>query len=442
MNKKNLESKHYVSFTEEMKRDYTILMPTMLSRHFRIISQVLNSFGYNTKLLDNIGPEVAETGLKYVHNDTCYPAILVIGQFISALQSGEYDPHKTALIYFQTGGGCRASNYISLLRKALENAGYSYVPVISINFSGLESHPGFKMTLPLLHRLFYAVIYGDMLLTLVHQCKPYEIHPGDTEHLAEEFTIKLADEMKTSGISFKKVKKNCKMMLERFGKIPRRNEKRIRVGVVGEIYVKYSPLGNNNLEQFLNDEGVEVVMPGLLDFFLYSLIASMSDWKLYGLKRSGYLIAKLGYNFVTHQQDEIIDLMLSDGHFEPPTPMSHTLSLIRNYMGIGTKMGEGWLLPAEMLELNDKGVHNIICTQPFGCLPNHICGKGMMKPLKDQNPEMNIVAIDYDAGATRVNQENRIKLMLANAREQLNKESANNNRAHADETVLNDIVYS
>lgn len=419
---KRTEPESYVSFTEEMRKDYTVLMPTMLSRHFRLIRQVLLNYGYKAELLENMGPEIAETGLKYVHNDTCYPAILVIGQFISALQSGKYDPHKTALIYFQTGGGCRASNYISLLRKALRHAGYSYVPVISMNFSGLENHPGFKMTLPLLHRLFYAIVYGDMLMTLVHQCKPYEINPGESERLAEELTEKLANGMISEGVSFKKVKRNCKMMLERFGEIPRRNEKRIRVGVVGEIYVKYSPLGNNNLEQFLNDEGAEVVMPGLLDFFLYSLVATMSDWKLYGLKAASYPIAKLAFRFVTRQQNEIIEMMEEDGRFEPATPIAHTISLIRDYMGLGTKMGEGWLLPAEMLELNDKGVHNIICTQPFGCLPNHICGKGMMKPLRDRNPEMNIVAIDYDAGATRVNQENRIKLMLANAREKLEEE--------------------
>lgn len=423
------EQPRYVQFTEEMKKDYTILMPTMLSMHFRLICQVMRNFGYKAELLDNIGPEVAETGLKYVHNDTCYPAILVIGQFISALQSGKYDPHKTALIYFQTGGGCRASNYISLLRKALEHAGYEYVPVISMSFSGLESHPGFQLTLPLLHRLLYAIIYGDMLLTLVHQCKPYEVNPGDSERLAEELTKQLADGMQSEGVSFKKVKRNCQMMLDRFGEIPMRREKKIRVGVVGEIYVKYSPLGNNNLEQFLMDEGAEVVMPGLIDFFLYSLVATMSDYKLYGMKRLGYPVARLAYRFVIRQQNEIIEMMRRDGRFEPATPIEHTLSLIRDYMGIGTKMGEGWLLPAEMLELNDKGVHNIICTQPFGCLPNHICGKGMMKPLKDRNPEMNIVAIDYDAGATRVNQENRIKLMLANARERLAESERTENAA-------------
>ncbi len=409
----------YIQFTKEMKKEYTVLMPTMLSKHFKLIERVLNNFGYNAKLLDNVGPEVIETGLKYVHNDTCYPAILVIGQFISALKSGRYDVNKTALIYFQTGGGCRASNYIFLLRKALKKAGYGHIPVISLNFSGLENHSGFKLTLPLLHRLFYAIMYGDMLLTLVNQTKPYEVNKGESEKLAEELTKNLADGMHREGVSFKKVKKNCRYMLEKFSEIKVNKTQKIRVGVVGEIYVKYSPLGNNNLEQFLVDEGAEVVMPGLTDFFLYTIVSTMTDYKLYGMKKALYPVYKFLFNFVTKQQDEIIALMREHGRFEPPTPIIHTMSLIEDYMGLGTKMGEGWLLPAEMLELNDKGVHNIICTQPFGCLPNHICGKGMMKPLKDRNPDMNIVAIDYDAGATKVNQENRIKLMLANAGESL-----------------------
>lgn len=417
----------YVQFTKEMKNDYTILMPTMLSRHFKLIERVFNNNGYKAHLLDNVGPEVIETGLKYVHNDTCYPAILVIGQFISALQSGKYDINKTALVYFQTGGGCRASNYIFLLRKALERAGYSHIPVISLSFNGLEKHPGLKFNVTLIRKLFNAIIYGDMLLTLVNQCKPYEINKGDTERLAEELTAKLADGIKTEGLSFKKVKRNCQMMLDRFAEIPVNRIPKIRVGVVGEIYVKYSPLGNNNLEQFLVDEGAEVVMPGLMDFFLYSFIDMFTDYELYGMHRITSLIGKAAYKFISNKQNKIIELMKNDGRFEAATPIEHTIALIKPYMGIGTKMGEGWLLPAEMLELNDKGVHNIICTQPFGCLPNHICGKGMMKPLKDANPEMNIVAIDYDAGATKVNQENRIKLMLANAREHLEEKLVNEN---------------
>lgn len=399
-----------------MKRDYTVLVPNMLPWHFKLIIQVMKNYGYNAELLEHSGPEIAETGLKYVHNDTCYPAILVIGQFITALQSGKYDPDKTALILFQTGGGCRASNYIFLLRKALERAGYGQVPVISFSFSGLEKHSGFKLSVPFVHRMFYAVIYGDILMSLANQCKPYEINRGDSERLALRLCSELAHGFEREGVSFKKVKRNIARIIDEFDKIPRIKTDKVKVGVVGEIYVKYSPLGNNNLEQFLVDEGAEVVVPGLLDFCLYTTVSMVSDYKMYGMKFITYLIGKIAYRVFEKQQREIIDLVKNDGRFDAATPIAHTMSLIKEYMSVGTKMGEGWLLPAEMLELNDTGVHNIICTQPFGCLPNHICGKGMMKPLKDKNPDMNIVAIDYDAGATRVNQENRIKLMLANAK--------------------------
>lgn len=436
-----MSKRNYIPFTEEMKKDYTILVPNMLPRHFKLIIQVLRRYGYTLDLLETDGPSIVETGLKYVHNDTCYPAILVIGQFIEAINSGKYDPHRVALILFQTGGGCRASNYIFLLRKALEKAGYGYVPVISFSLNGLEDHPGFKLKLPILHRMFYAVIFGDLLLSLVNQCKPYEIIEGETERLADEWTVRLAERMEKEKVSFKHVKESCREILSDFAQIHLNRTKKVKVGVVGEIYVKYSPLGNNNLEDFLIKEGAEVVVPGLFDFLMYCVISYMSDYELYGRNRFVYPLIKLIFKFLVKQQSEIIDIINEQGVFEAPTPITHTLKLVEDYIGIGTKMGEGWLLPAEMLELNDKGVHNIVCTQPFGCLPNHICGKGMMKPLKDRNPDMNIVAIDYDAGATRVNQENRLKLMLSNARAKLEQEDSKADlplysRETARETIL------
>ena len=431
-----MEERKYIPFTEEMKKDYTILIPNMLPRHFKLVAQVMRNYGYKAELLETQGPQIVETGLKYVHNDTCYPAILVIGQFLDAIMSGKYDVHKVALILFQTVGGCRASNYIFLLRKALEKAGYGFVPVISFSLTGVETHPGFKMTIPIIHRYFYAIMYGDMLLSLVNQCKPYELVKGETEKLADEYTVKLVDLMETEGVSFKNVKKNCRQMLKDFAAIERVKVSKVKVGVVGEIYVKFSPLGNNNLEQFLIDEGAEVVVPGLMDFFFYCLISYMDD-RRYGLKKKIYPIMKFAFNFLSKQQKELIDIMREDGNFTPHTPITHTMELVRDYIGFGAKMGEGWLLPAEMLELNDSGVHNIVCTQPFGCLPNHICGKGMMKPLKDKNPDINIVAIDYDAGATKVNQENRIKLMLANARVNLiNKNISENEEKPTGQEVL------
>ena len=419
----------YIPFTKEMKADYTILTPNMLTIQLELILQVVRNEGYKIELLETSGPQIAELGLKYTHNDTCYPAILVIGQFLDALQSGKYDPNKVALIMFQTGGGCRASNYIYLIRKALAKAGYGHVPVISINLKGLEKHPGFKMSVPIVYRMFHAILCGDLLMSLVDQCRPYEITPGQSEALARRYTQEIASAMKNEGISFSKVKKWYKKILSDFAAIPRRVEKRVKVGVVGEIYVKFSPLGNNRLNNFLVVEGAEVVVPGLLDFFLYTLFNSLINYEHYGRGKRTYPIMKAAFRFLSKKQEDLIDIVRQDGHFRPATPFTHTIELVHGYMDYGVQMGEGWLLPAEMLELSDSGVKNIVCAQPFGCLPNHICGKGMMKPLRDRNPDMNIVAIDYDAGASRVNQENRIKLMLANAREQL-----------SDETVKADIA--
>lgn len=408
--------KTYVEFTKEMRKDYTVLVPNMLPMHFELISKVLHNYGIHAELLHTTGSQIKETGLKYVHNDTCYPAILIIGQFIDALQSGKYDPHKTALIYFQTGGGCRASNYINLLRKALEKAGFSYVPVISFSIGGIEKHSGFKFTVPIMHRMMYGIIYGDLLMTLKNQCRSYEVIKGESERVAMKWVAKLAGEMAKKKLSYKHIKENYKKILRDFNNITREEVKKPKVGIVGEIFVKYSPLGNNNLEEFLVGEGAEVVVPGLLDFFLYSVRDALEDTRLYGLKRAAYPVIYAAYKFLLSKQKDLIDIMEEDGHFTPATPFEHTCSLIKGYIGIGVKMGEGWLLTAEMLELSEEGVNNIVCAQPFGCLPNHICGKGMMRPIKEKNPDMNIVAIDYDPGATVVNQENRIKLMLSNCK--------------------------
>ena len=415
--------KGYVVFTKEMMKTHTILVPNMLPMHFRIIGKVMEKVGYKVELLETSGPRIAETGLKYVHNDTCYPAILVIGQFIDALQSGKYDPDKVALILFQTGGGCRASNYIHLLRKALEKAGLGHVPVISLSMAGLEKHPGFQLTLPLIQRMMYGVLYGDLLMSLVNQTKPYETEKGSAQALADRWTDVLAEEMTTGGkANYRQVKANYRRILEDFAALPVERSDKVKVGVVGEIYVKYSPLGNNNLEQFLVDEGAEVVIPGLLDFCLYCVYNNLLDNRLYGMQKSVQFAYKIAYRYLVNKERDMIAAILENGHFDPPTIFTHTIELVQGTISMGVKMGEGWLLTAEMLELADKGVNNIVCTQPFGCLPNHICGKGMMKPIKAQNPNITIVAIDYDAGATRVNQENRLKLMLANARQR--KEAA------------------
>lgn len=408
--------KNYTVFTKDMM-DYTVLIPTMLPMHFKIMEGILRSFGYNAVLLENDDSSVIEYGLKYVHNDTCYPALLVIGQMLSAIESGKYDTSKLALMITQTGGGCRASNYIFLLRKALNKAGYGHIPVISLNFTGLEKESAFQLTLPLVHRLLYAITCGDLLMLLRNQCIPYEINKGDTQKICDKWVKRISEEMQSDGkIKYKKIKEYYRDIIADFAAIPVQGERKVRVGIVGEIFVKFSPLGNNDLEKFLVSENAEVVMPGLLDFMMYSTYNSVADANLLGLNKLKGLLFKIVTKWLCGKQKDIINAIKKHGRFDPPTPFSHVISLADGLISHGAKMGEGWLLTAEMAELIESGVNNIVCAQPFGCLPNHIVGKGMMKPLKEKYPESNIVAVDYDAGATKINQENRIKLMLSNAK--------------------------
>ena len=411
-----MQDKSYVPFTEEMKREYTILVPNMLPMHFKLIISVLETYGLHMELLQNEGPQIAETGLKYTHNDACYPAILVIGQFMDALLSGRYDPRKVALIMFQTGGGCRASNYISLIRKALKRAGMEYVPVISFSLAGIEKHPGFRLSLRTYHRLLYAVLYGDLLMNLVNQTRPYEKTAGQAEAQADRWTQRLGRELGTSRrIRTRRIRENYRAMVEDFKAIPMERQTRPKVGVVGEIFVKYSPLANNHLERFLIQEGAEPVVPGLMDFCLYAVYNSVAEHEIYHRGALKHAVVLPAYRLLLRKRGEIDRALRQSGVFDGVTPFDQVVEEVKKVISPGVKMGEGWLLPAEMLELAHSGCRNIVCTQPFGCLPNHICGKGMMKPIKELCPEVNIVAIDYDAGASRVNQENRLKLMLANA---------------------------
>jgi predicted nucleotide-binding protein (sugar kinase/HSP70/actin superfamily) len=429
-------NQHYIQFTEEMKKTHTILIPNMLPVHFKLVRRILMNAGYKVELLETEGAHLAETGQKYVHNDTCYPAILVIGQLLDALMSGKYDPKTTALMLFQTGGGCRASNYVSLMRKALKNAGMEYVPVIPLALANIETHSGFKNSLGLYYKMAYGAFYGDLMMALANQVRPYEVNKGDADALMAQWTEHLVGEL-GHGINYCQVKKNYAAIVRDFAKIPREDREAVKVGIVGEIYVKFSPLGNNNLEKFLASEGAEVVLPGLIDFFNYCVYNGVMDYKIYGKNPGAALVFKLVFDFLQKKQADINRAIISEGTFRPMTPFKHTIELTKNYIGYGTKMGEGWLLSAEMLELADSGVLNIVCTQPFGCLPNHICGKGMMKPIKESIPGANIVAIDYDPGASVVNQENRLKLMLASARQNLEdeKNGTKHNRAHSRDAV-------
>ena len=424
-------------FTKEMQREYTLLMPQMLPVTFTMMKKVFEQYGYKIDMLMTTHRGIVETGLKYVHNDTCYPALLVIGQLLEAINSGEYDKHKIGLLITQTGGGCRASNYIHLLRKALEKAGMPFIPVVSVNLSGLERNPGFKLSLPLIRRLAAAMIYGDIIIWLSNQCKPYETVPGASDTLIAQWTEKLVslfghggkqargngdrnEQSSYDGYGSGLRKKDMSRLMTDIaagfagiGLVPERNKP--RVGIVGEIYVKYAPLGNNGLEQFLLDEGCEPVVPGLTDFMIFKINNRVVDVDLYHGKKLKKLVAGIFQRYVEGLQREMIEAVKTQPKFRPMGSFSDLQRLIRGYLGYGNKMGEGWLLTAEMLELIHTGTNNIVCTQPFGCLPNHVVGKGMIRRLKDDHPDSNIVAVDYDPGATKINQENRIKLMIANS---------------------------
>ena len=408
---------NYPKFTPEMKKTHTILIPNMAITQFRLLEYALRFDGYKCEILGNCGSAVAQLGLKYVHNDTCYPALLVIGQFLDALNSGKYDLEHTALLITQTGGGCRASNYIHLLRKALEKADLAFVPVISVNLSGLEKNPGFSLTLPIIRKMVYAMMYGDIIVNVANQVRPYERERGATDAMVSTWQGRLIQGFQQGkGMSRGQMRTNFDAICADFASIPVTGEQKVRVGVVGEIYVKFSPLGNNNLEDFLLSEGAEPVVPGLTDFMIFKIYNRVVDVDLYGGKWIKKAACQLFMKYIEACQKDMIQALERSGRFRAPGTFQDLHRMIQGYLGDGNKMGEGWLLTAEMLELIHTGTPNIVCTQPFGCLPNHIVGKGMLRKLKDDYPYSNVVAIDYDPGATKINQENRIKLMLANAK--------------------------
>ncbi len=421
-------------FTKEMKKTHTILVPTMLPIHFGIFARMLEQEGYHVKVLTNTGHEVVEEGLANVHNDMCYPALLAIGQLIDGVKNSGIPRDRVAVMITQTGGGCRASNYLYLLSKALKKSGYGDIPVISASFTNDKHTEGFRLSIPFLLKAAYAAFVADLIMLLGNQCKPYEINPGETKELEEELTKQTADffyHMKV--LSWKKTEALMREIVQRFREIPRRKEKKTKVGIVGEIYVKYSPLGNNNLEDFLLSEGCEVVCPGFLDFALYCVYNGVEDYNFYGMGKMGAKVK----NWILKKADELEDrtnaIITENSDFTPMGKFSKLPELVKDHISTGMKMGEGWLLTAEMADLIESGVNNVICTQPFGCLPNHIVGKGMMRSMKSKYPDANIAAIDYDPGASQVNQQNRIKLMLENARAlEREKEAAQNGPAAAD----------
>ncbi|HIY99353.1 MAG TPA: 2-hydroxyacyl-CoA dehydratase [Firmicutes bacterium] len=406
----------YPVFTPAMKATHTILIPDMLPWHFDLLVHVMQRSGYRVEVLHNEGRAVIDEGLKHVHNDTCFPALCVIGQYLDALKSGKYDPDRTAVLITQSGGGCRASNYIPLIRKAMA-AEFPQVPVLSLNFSGLEKGNGLQLTLTDLIKLAYAIFYGDLVMTCYNQTKPYEEEDGSAARVRTECVERLKRALDDG--SFRKLGRCTKMVLNAFAAVRVRREEKVKVGIVGEIYVKYSPLGNSHLEDFLLSEGCEPVVPALMDFILYCVINNINDAKFYHKgKKTAWLFA-IVYRWLYGKQKKIIALMKKQGRFEPLHDFEHLRRCADKVINQGVKMGEGWLIPAEMAALAETGTDNIVCAQPFGCLPNHIAGKGAVRALKQLYEHENIVPVDYDPSATRVNQENRIKLMLATARENL-----------------------
>ena len=410
-----------VDFTKQMKKEYTIIAPDIFPTHMEILQELFKMQGYNLFVAHYEGKEVVDTGLKYMQNDMCYPAICSTGQQIYALQCGDFDPDKCALIQFQTGGGCRASNYIWLLRKALKNMGWEHIPVISLSLTGIEKYSGFKFTLPLMLKSIMAIIYGDMLMLLKNQTTPYEVNKGDTRKVLDKWVGEIVSQFKANkGLTPKKFRENLEGIAKDFADIEIKKTPKIKVGIVGEIYVKFSSFGNNGLEKFLESQGVEYMVPGVLGFFQYCFANIETDYKYYGgnwfVKQGG----KIAEYAASKVEGVMLDVLKKYPQFTAPAPFAHIKKLGEKVIDRGVKMGEGWLLPAETAELIEKGYSNVICTQPFGCLPNHIVGKGVIRSMREIYPNANIFPIDFDAGASKVNQENRIKLMLSVAQEEMN----------------------
>lgn len=410
-----------VEFTKEMRKTHTILIPSMLDIHMSLFENILKQSGYKVEVMHNEGPSVVEEGLKYVHNDTCYPALLVIGQFIDNLKHRN-DTHNVALLITQTGGGCRASNYIYLLKKALIKAGYDYIPVLSFNLSTINKKSGFALSTKTIFKIAQVMMYGDMLMYLYNKTRSYEINCDSAKQLTQHWINKLNLQFqKNRGISKKDFKQNMFEIAKDYDQLPVKITKKPKVGIVGEIYIKYASLGNNHLEDLLVKLDAEINVPGLSGFIYYCLYNFIYDYKLYRKNKVMHFVSKIIIKYLDKREQMMIDA-IKQTKYTPMQHFKHTKKLSEGILDHGTKMGEGWLLTAEMVELIQIGYGNIVCAQPFGCLPNHICGKGVIKKIKQQYPLANIVAIDYDPSATQVNQENRIKLMLSIARENIEKE--------------------
>ena len=421
---RNIVSSSYnrVMFTKEMKKNYTLLCPQMSPIHFELIEPAIRSFGYNLVVLQNDDKTAVDTGLKYVNNDACYPSLIVIGQIMDALLSGKYDLDHTAVLMSQTGGGCRASNYIGFIRRALEKAGMAQIPVISINANGMETNPGFTYTPSMLVKALQAVVYGDVFMRVLYAARPYEAVPGSANALHEKWKKICVKALSTKSAGMMTFVKNIRGIIHDFDNLERTNVHKPKVGIVGEILVKFSPTANNHIVELLESEGAEAVMPDLMDFLLYCFYNSNFKADNLGMKRSTAHLCNMAISLLEYMRKAARIALEKSTHFTPPSRIKDLAVMANGFVSLGNQTGEGWFLTGEMLELIKSGVNNIVCVQPFGCLPNHIVGKGVIKELRYANPKANIIAVDYDPGASEVNQLNRIKLMLSTAQKNLEKE--------------------
>ncbi len=410
-----------VVFTKEMKKTYTLLCPQMSPIHFDLLEPAIRSFGYKIEVLQNHNRSAVDVGLQYVNNDACYPSLIVIGQIMEALLSGQYDLDHTAVFMSQTGGGCRASNYIGFIRRALDKAGMSQVPVISINANGMETNPGFSITPALLTKAMQAVVYGDIFMRVVYATRPYEKKPGSADALHQKWKKRCIVSLSKRAPAMMEFSRNVRGIIRDFDNLPRLDVKKPKVGIVGEILVKFSPLANNHIVELLESEGAEAVMPDLMDFLLYCFYNNNFKAENLGGKLSVARLCNMGISLIEYFRKVARRELQASRHFTAPARIQDLAAMAQDFVSLGNQTGEGWFLTGEMLELIHSGTTNIVCTQPFGCLPNHIVGKGVIKELRRVYPESNIVAVDYDPGASEVNQLNRIKLMLATAQRKLKK---------------------
>lgn len=404
-----------VIFTRERRQNDTILCPDMSPLHFNLLEAAFRSCGLKIVVLPRAGKDAVDLGLKYVNNDACYPSLIVIGQIMQAILSGKYDLTKTAVLISQTGGGCRASNYIGFIRRALEKAGHPEIPVISINLSGLEKNPGFRYTPMMMLKAVYGLVFGDLFMKVLYHTRPYEQIPGEANRIYGQLNLQCKEFLMKKYPSWAGFKKLCHKIVEEFDQIRVYEEEKPRVGIVGEILVKFSPSANNGLVELLEAEGAEAVVPDLMDFLLYCFKNTEFRADFLGKKRSYARTGRLAIRALEFFRAPANQALAKSIHFSPASGIDHMADLAKDIVSLGNQTGEGWFLTAEMLELIENGTPNIVCAQPFACLPNHIVGKGVIKELRRRHPEANIVAIDYDPGASEVNQLNRIKLMLSTA---------------------------